>query len=235
MIVFLHGFWGAPADWSGVLAKLPLHLQTRAPDLYEPGPLAPHHSLTEWTAHFLEWLGEEAGGLTEVTLIGYSMGARMALSALAAAPHRFARALLISGRPWLDESEREQREQWEVSWRARFLSDDWSKLEGEWQEQGVFSGSAGLERRRSEVLRERLGQSLVHWSPRHHGFGKESLKVLPSRFEWAFGALDQKYLNVAKSLQELPVQGQIHIIPNAGHRVPVDQPDFIARWITKAR
>ena len=51
--------------------------------------------------------------------------------------------------------------------------------------------------------------------------------------EWAFGALDQKYLKVVKSLQELPVQGQISIIPQAGHRLLVEAADFVSQWIEK--
>jgi hypothetical protein len=51
--------------------------------------------------------------------------------------------------------------------------------------------------------------------------------------EWAFGALDQKYVEFAKTLQALPVQGQITVIPNAGHRLTTDASDFIADWIQR--
>ena len=227
--ILLHGFWGQPADWSDVIRLLPLHARVVAPDLYEPGPLAPHHTLAEWVDHFLEWSAERG---ERPTLVGYSMGARLALSAVARAPERFGRVLLLSANPGVPATDAPERERWELAWRERFLTQPWAELERSWQGQEVFAGDRPVAaRRRGEVLREMLGQSLVHWSPRFHAFSATDLKALPARVDWAFGALDQKYLNTAKSLQELPVQGQINVIQNAGHRIPMDAPRFVADWL----
>lgn len=229
MTILLHGFWGQPKDWNPVITQLPLGERVWAPDLYEPGPLSPDKDLKTWTDNFLAQVRSEAEG--PVQIVGYSMGARLALNAIARSPETFSRALLLSGAPFLPQEAAAERAAWEKDWAARFMKEDWAALEQAWQEQPVFSASATSERRHSHLLREMLGLSLTRWSPRHHGFDEETLKQLPSSVEWAFGALDQKYVNLAKTLQELPVQGQITIIPNAGHRLTADAADFIRAWI----
>ncbi len=231
MTVLLHGFWGSPSSWREVLKILPLHAQVLTPDLYEPGPLAPHHNLAEWVAHFLEWVSEQSS--QPVQLVGYSMGARLALNAVVQDASKFSRVLLLSGRPLMPSTAIKEREEWEMNWRQKFLSQPWAELVSAWEEQPVFGADQPiLYRRQSDQMREMLGQSLLNWSPRHHRIHDADLKALPAWVNWAYGALDQKYLSVAKSLQELPVQGQISIIPKAGHRLPTDAPEFIAQWIT---
>jgi 2-succinyl-6-hydroxy-2,4-cyclohexadiene-1-carboxylate synthase len=229
LTVLIHGFWGGPADWNGVLKELPLGADVWTPDLYEPGPLAPHHTLKDWTAHFIEEARDRAGS-EPIQAVGYSMGGRMLTAALLAEPKIFRRALVLSANPiWADEG----RNEWEMNWRERFLRDPWEELERGWNEMGIFTGSHSLNRRNTPVLREMLGQSLINWSPTKHPYSAEDVKSLPKAVEWAFGALDQKYLRVAKDLAKLPVQGQISIIENAGHRLPLDASRWVAAWLTK--
>lgn len=230
MTVLLHGFWGQPQDWNQVLGKISLGREVLTPDLYEDGPLSPKHDLTTWTKNFLSWLDHHAGR-EKVELVGYSMGARLALTAVIANPERFSRVLLMSGAAFINPEELQARAVWEELWRERFESQPWRELEAAWQEQGVFSGSEAAPRRHSDALRESLALSMTNWSVTKHPFEKEHVRRLGPNVEWAFGALDQKYLEMAKTLQELPVQGQISIIPNAGHRLITDAADFVARWI----
>lgn len=229
MTVLLHGFWGQPKDWNQVIGRLPLGHPVWAPDLYEPGALSPDKPLEKWTEHFLAQIRAEDEG--PVQLVGYSMGARLALNALVKSPQTFSRALLLSGTPFLAAAAHGERQEWERDWSARFLQEDWAALEDAWQDQAVLQTSTRVERRRAHLLREMLGLSLTNWSPRLHPFDEAAIKALPASVDWAFGALDQKYANLAKTLQELPVQGQITVIPNAGHRLPADAADFICNWI----
>ena len=227
MTVLLHGFWGQPKDWNPVLHRLPLGMEVVTPDLYEPGLLAPDTSIEQWTKNFLEGLPAQA-----VQLVGYSMGARLALAAVTRSPERFARVLLLSGAPGLHPGvTAESRLEWERDWAARFLKEDWQTLAREWQDLPVFNGSPAEPRRESPVLREMLALSLLHWSPRLHPFSIEDIKALPGTVEWAFGALDQKYVKLAKTLQDLGVKGQITLIPNAGHRLIAEAASFISDWI----
>jgi 2-succinyl-6-hydroxy-2,4-cyclohexadiene-1-carboxylate synthase len=231
MTVLLHGFWGQPKDWNAVIAGLPLSEVVWAPDLYEAGPLSPDHTLKAWTDSFLQQVRSSGEG--PVQIVGYSMGGRLALNALARAPQMFSRALILSASPFLIDGA-EERASWETQWANRFLLEDWTQLEAAWQDLSVFKGSAqAAERRHSQTLREMLGLSLSNWSPRHHAFGTEDIQQLPATVEWAFGALDQKYVKLAKTLQELPIKGQITVIPNAGHRLTAEAAGFICDWIER--
>ena len=233
MTILLHGFWGQPRDWNKVLSALPLTEAVMAPDLYAPGELSPVHNFKTWTENFWKWVNTVHGD-SPVQLVGYSMGARLAISAAVARPERVGRALFLSGNPILDPAEFAAREKWEGEWLAKFLSLSWEELEATWENQGVFSSaSQHLERRKTPEMRELLGLSQLGWSPRLHPFTAADVRSLPRRMEWAFGALDQKYLNIAKSLQELPVQGQINIVPGAGHRLIVEASEWISAWIAR--
>jgi 2-succinyl-6-hydroxy-2,4-cyclohexadiene-1-carboxylate synthase len=229
--VLLHGFWGQPADWNLILSRLPLTARILAPDLYLNEHLGPNTAFNEWPKRFWEWIDHELGEV-QIDLVGYSMGARLALAALLGQPHRVHRALLISGQPVLMDSAGE-RKAWEELMAERFATEDWSVLERVWQDQAVFAQTQPVERRHSEVLRSRLGLSLRNWSPRLHGFGWSNLQSLPKSVEWAFGALDQKYTQAVKSLQDLPVQGQITVLPEVGHRVIHEAAPWVSQWISK--
>ena len=229
MIVLLHGFWGQPADFQGVIRELPIGQEIWAPDLFAPGPLSPASDLASWTQHFLHALRERTD--RPATLVGYSMGGRLALHALTRRPEFFDRALLVSAAPYYTETKPNGRAEWEAKWANCFLGDDWDLLARNWEGQDVLKDSSSLARRVDENLRVPLSRALDQWSPRRHQFGPGNMKALPATVDWMFGALDQKYLGVAKVLQDLPVRGQIKLVQNAGHRVIVDQPSVISRWI----
>ncbi len=228
--ILLHGFWGQPKDWNDVLGRLPLGFSVLTPDLYEPGLLAPTSTLTEWSEKFWQWVDSEQGD-DPVQLIGYSMGGRLALNALIVQPKRVKRALILSANPLLAKDAYAEREKWETQFSVDFLRKSWSELEIRWQEQSVFAGAKALPRRQSPELREVLGLSLKNWSPRLHPFGVEALRELPASCDWAFGALDQNYQGVAKTLQDVPVQGQITLVPQAGHRLITEAADVVSQWI----
>lgn len=231
MTILIHGFWGQPQDWNPVLAQLPLEHEVLIPDLYGTEALSPRHELKNWVQNFIAWLDHFAGN-APVELVGYSMGARLALNAVIAKPERFSRVLLLSSGVLIPAKAMADREQWERGWQEKFRSQPWRELEQTWQDQAVFGGSPQVsDRRRSDDLREGLALSLENWSIRRHPFEWEHVRRLKPGVEWAFGALDQKYLEVAKTLRELPVQGQINIIPNAGHRL-ISQ-SFVAEWIKR--
>lgn len=229
MTVLLHGFWGEPRDWSDVIARLPLGEEVWAPDLFEDGPLSPEHKLDEWVDSFLQQLRARTD--RPVRLVGYSMGGRLGLNALARRPEAFERALVLSAAPTMDEQTPDDRAVWEREWANRFLVEEWGTLEREWQDQPVLRASAPQARRRSEALRARLSAALANWSPRHHR--AMDARELPATVTWAFGASDQKYARVAKSLQALPVKGQVFVIPDAGHRLVNDAVAFVADWIER--
>ena len=77
-LLCLHGFLGQSSDWNFLRARWNIV----APDLFVPGP-AGESSMTEWAENLLVLLPGR------YVLVGYSLGGRLALHALAAAPGKF--------------------------------------------------------------------------------------------------------------------------------------------------
>ena len=230
--VFVHGFWGSPADWTPTLHRLPLGRGTWCPDLYRDEGLTPEVEPLAWADRFVHRLRAHCGP-APVDLVAYSMGGRLALHALLRVPGLFRRALILSSAPTLDAAAVATRREFDESWARRFTTDPWESLEADWDRQPVLNTSSAVVRRHDDDLRAGLADSLRNWSPRHHAFTAADLRKISPNVDFAFGASDQKYVGVAKQLQELPVGGQISIIPHAGHRLPQDAPDFIARWASE--
>ncbi len=90
-IVLLHGFTGSVGTWSTVAALLPTSLRIIAIDLIGHGKTdAPQHSARytmEEQINDLEEIFEQLG-LNSFTLVGYSMGGRVALSYVCTFPDR---------------------------------------------------------------------------------------------------------------------------------------------------
>lgn len=116
-LVALHGAYGAPTDWDGVWALLPQNRRADARALWLPGheetaqrarPCGPkserseqQETLWEQALHALEG---ELEDLSPIDLVGYSMGARLAL-ALALRPgvtRRLRSLVLVAGTAGID-------------------------------------------------------------------------------------------------------------------------------------
>lgn len=158
-IYALHGFLGRPADWQSVLPEA-VHV-----DLFKP----PIKSFEVWAAEFNSQV--EPGSL----LVGYSLGGRLALHALAQNPALWKGGVIVSANPGLDVEEREARLKHDLSWAKKFLNDPWEKLMAEWNSQPVFAGRPPVfERREEEFDRGVLAMVLEKWS-----LGRQE-KVVPA-------------------------------------------------------
>ena len=89
-IVFIHGFLGSPSDWDFARNGL-FQYDTHALEI----PLAEN-----WSAGLL-LLGEMIEPGTVV--VGYSMGARLALGYALSCPERVKGIVFVSGNPGLDD------------------------------------------------------------------------------------------------------------------------------------
>ena len=106
-IVLLHGFTHTGASWQPVIEALGERYRAIAPDIRG------HGAATELEPVTLEAVIGDVAGLTEgpFTLVGYSMGGRIALHvALALGPDRVERLVLIGASPGVaDDGQRGER------------------------------------------------------------------------------------------------------------------------------
>lgn len=155
-------------------------------------------------------------------LLGYSMGGRRALQLLES--QRFAKAIIVSAGLNAPDAARVARDE---EWARRFEVEEWSSLMRDWNAQPVFGGHV-LGRREEDYDRAELARQLREYSPAV--LPPPRLESIETPVLWIAGERDLKYVEIAqRAVARLP-HAELWICPNAGHRVPWEQPEaFIIR------
>jgi 2-succinyl-6-hydroxy-2,4-cyclohexadiene-1-carboxylate synthase len=168
---------------------------------------------------FLPWPHDGERG--EI-LLGYSMGGRLALRLLE--QQRFEKAIIVSAGLNAPDEDRRKRDD---AWARRFETEPWSTLIGDWNAQPVFGGHA-LDRHERDYDRHELARQLRELSPAV--LPAPSLERIETPVLWIAGERDEKYVAIARTAVERLPHAELWICPDAGHRVPWEQPDvFVAR------
>ena len=168
---------------------------------------------------FLPWPHSPSQG---DVLLGYSMGGRLALQLLERNP--FAKAIIVSAGLNAPDDDRRVRDE---EWARRFETEEWMSLMRAWNAQPVFGGHA-FERREGDYERGELARQLREWSPAV--LPRPRLEAIETPILWIAGERDAKYVEIGRrAVKRLP-HAELWICPDAGHRVPWEQPDaFISR------
>ena len=152
-------------------------------------------------------------------LFGYSMGGRLALDLLQRRP--FEKAIIVSAGLNAPDPERRARDE---EWARRFESEEWSSLMRAWSAQPVFGGHV-VERAEKDFDRAKLAQQLRENSPAM--LPPPQLERIETPILWVAGERDTKYVDIARrAVARLP-HAELWICPNAGHRVPWEQPEAL--------
>lgn len=200
----LHGFLGRGADWDFLRQA---GFDIRAPSFFAGDSL------------------EAVQPAAEDVLLGYSMGARLALHLMQG--HRVSKAVLISAGMASPEPGRQELDE---TWARRFESEAWDSVVGAWNAQAVFGGRKNpLLRNEADFDRSALARAMRDWSP---GVLHMNLKDIAIPTLWVAGELDAKYREAATRAAERLSSAELWICPDAGHRVPWEQP---ARFIARIR
>lgn len=225
--VLVHGFLGAPTMWTRVVAGLRGAAETRA--------VLPGHGADPWTpdgdfasvcAAFSARLGLRAGDV----LVGYSMGARVALAMALGAPG--VRAVLIGCDFGIrDAGARAERARWEDAQAAAIEREGMEAFVRGWEALPVFETQRALpEAARRARREERLGHTArgAAWAMRTLGTGRmpsygDALAALAGRCLLVTGARDEKFTALAAQ------RGLPHVrIEGVGHDVALEAPEALA-------
>lgn len=218
MIHFLHGNVGMAEDWQ--FLENTFASETRAVDLWR---------FLEEKDVTLEKAGERlvAESAPGDFLIGYSMGGRIALHALLAAPNHWAGALIISAHPGLKTAERAERISQDAAWAKRARNHDWPDFLKQWNEQNVLDSRADLawgNRLFLESRREAVARSFEQWSLGRQEDLREPLSKLARPVLWMNGENDAKFSALGREMAALSPTITHQVVANAGHRVPWENP-----------
>jgi len=244
-LLLLHGFTSSGATWAPHLPALTPHVTAVAVDLIGHGasdaPVEPLHYRMDAQVRDLWGLADALGyAETSIGILGYSMGARVALQMAAAAPARVSRLILEGGTPGLAAA---------AERRARRAADERLAFDIElrgvepfvdsWEAQPLFATQQPLPAEVREALRrERLRNTPVGLanSVRCNSVGAQQslwdrLATIAMPTLLIAGALDWKFADIATAMAARTPAAQLAIVPDAGHVVHLEQPQEFDRLV----
>ncbi|HLY48755.1 MAG TPA: 2-succinyl-6-hydroxy-2,4-cyclohexadiene-1-carboxylate synthase [Solirubrobacteraceae bacterium] len=233
-VLFLHGFTHTGSSWEPVVAALGERYRAITPDLRGHGTASELEPVTlEAVLGDLDILL----GSDEITLVGYSMGGRIALHAALAWPDRVRRLILIGASPGLaDPAEREQRRLDDERLADEIEAGSIEDFARTWAESPVLAGlrPEAAQRAHADRLRNRppgLARAL-------RGLGTGALPSLWDRLGelrmpvvLVVGERDLKFRQIAQLMaHSLPDPG-LSVVMGAGHAAHLEGPDVVAELV----
>ncbi|HWD86046.1 MAG TPA: 2-succinyl-6-hydroxy-2,4-cyclohexadiene-1-carboxylate synthase [Solirubrobacteraceae bacterium] len=229
-LVLLHGFTNTGASWQPVIRALGERYRAIAPDIRG------HGSATDTRPVTLDAVIADVAGLTGdgFTLVGYSMGGRIALNAALALPSRVERLVLIGASPGLhDPGERNTRRDADERLAGQIEQSDIESFARGWAQTPILAGlPAELAQ---EVHQDRLKNTPHGLAAALRGLGTGTL---PSRWDelhnlampvtLIVGERDVKYRSIADQMAARIPEPEVRTIPGAGHAAHIERPAVVS-------
>jgi len=241
-LLLLHGFLGGAEGWDpALLTPLGAERPLLALDLPGHGPV--HTTEEPVPGNFPVGLPsllaqiDRALPASPFDLLGYSMGARLALHVALARPQQVRRLILESGSPGIENpKEREARIRLDEE-RAQMLErEGLLPFLDHWDAQPLFSSRARLSTRAAERLRatrlenspHSLAQALRALSPGRLPPLWTALPSLTHPTLLLAGELDARFVRTQRAMQALLPNAELRVVAGVGHTVHLEAPE---EWI----
>lgn len=232
----LHGAVGMAADWREFSKyAATTGISTRAVDLWRfldccPMPLPEFATALNADANGQVFRGNGRA------LLGYSMGGRLALHALLAAPHPWQAAVIVSAHPGLESSQDQAaRRSADATWATRALTGNWQEFLTAWDAQPLLANTSIREPGVSSAMLQRrreIARSFVDWSLGAQQPLWDRLPTLDLPVLWIVGENDRKFRDLAERAVASMPRARLKVAPTAGHRVPWEAPAWFAAEVT---
>ncbi|MCZ2260707.1 2-succinyl-6-hydroxy-2,4-cyclohexadiene-1-carboxylate synthase [Sporosarcina sp. G11-34] len=243
VIVFLHGFTGSTATWLGLVDMLEGEYKTVTVDLTGHGkttvPNEPsRYSMAEQITD-LEALFDKLQ-LTSFTLVGYSMGGRIALAYTYRYPTRVTSLILESSSPGIkDESERLERQIADNKLSDRIRREGIPLFVEFWENIALFNSQKRLSAEvQSAVREERLSQNVTGLANSLIGIGTgtqpsywDKLQTINIPILLITGEIDTKFVNIAQEMMKYLPLAKHRTIKDTGHAIHVEKPTLFATMV----
>ena len=237
-LVFLHGFTGSSHTWEEVIKALPTSFEILTVDLIGHGesskPSSVEHYFVSQQIKDLHSLFQQLG-FHNFTLIGYSMGGRLALAYSLAYPVE--RLILESSSPGIkEEEERDKRKVADELLAERIIREGIVSFIDYWQDIPLFQSQKRLSIEKQQQIREeRLAGDPIGLANSLKGF---STGVQPSHWEklnnltiptyLLAGELDEKFCRIGVEMEKLLPNSTYKEVLDAGHAIHVENPELFA-------
>lgn len=241
MITWLHGLFGAPTDFAATALRLDGHVRQASMPLPGHAGSPPLDALDEpgfeeVTDSLVTALDQV--GVQQTALIGYSMGARLAMHAALAHPDRITRLVLIGGHPGLDAPQaRTGRLLLDEKRAAHLRTNGLRPFLETWYQQPLFAEFRALEdyeaifEARCQGDEVAIATTLERLSPGYQEPLREAMIACTIPTLWIAGALDTRYVECLRPMAEAQVSGRFVAIADSGHAVPSEAPAALAHEI----
>ncbi|WLR50322.1 2-succinyl-6-hydroxy-2,4-cyclohexadiene-1-carboxylate synthase [Bacillus tianshenii] len=245
-LVLLHGFTGSTADWFPFVEEFSKASQVVLIDLIGHGKTEkPHDEARYQMEEVVEDLKEifDQLGLEKVTLLGYSMGGRTALSFASIYPERVHKLILESSSPGLQtEEEREERRERDRMLANKIEQEGMEWFVGKWGNIPLFASQKRLPDAVKEMqTKQRLKnvpRGLAN-SLRGMGTGEQpswwnELNTFNFPVFLLTGEEDEKFFTIAKKMKKLIPNAFHQVIDHAGHTIHLEEPKIFAKIVVDA-
>ena len=230
-LVLLHGFTQTRQSWRRTANELQGRYRVITPDLPGHGQSVHRTASFDATTAYIRALAPR----TPFTLVGYSMGGRIALNA--AFDLHIDRLILVGASPGIaDEKERKQRRDADEALAARIEAIGIEAFATEWGSQPLFAGQP--ERTRNAAYADRLRNTPRGLAQALRGLGTGVMEPLWDRLPeltipvtLITGARDEKFRALAEAMKERLPNATHVTIPNAGHAAQLEDPHAVAQAI----
>ncbi len=236
-IVLLHGFTGSKSNWEFLTSKFATEHTIIAPDILGHGnsdsPDDPSRYRMEFVANDIVKLIRSMTS-AKVTLVGYSMGGRLALYIALNYPELLHTLVLESASPGLREGvKRAERRERDNALAEKIEHDGIPNFVDFWQDIPLFDSQKNLTHNLRQRLREqRLRNNTVGLANSLRGMGTgvqpalwDQLSRLMIPTLLITGAYDNKFVRIAREMVNHMPNAKHVTIPEAGHTVHLEAPD----------
>ncbi|MBZ5751599.1 2-succinyl-6-hydroxy-2,4-cyclohexadiene-1-carboxylate synthase [Metabacillus rhizolycopersici] len=243
-LILLHGFTGSSLNWKHLLKEFS-NYQLVLIDLIGHGgtdcPEDPSRYKMEEVVEDLVCIFDELK-IEKANVLGYSMGGRLALSFACIYPDRINKLIVESSSPGLQRAdEREKRRQADEKLADEIISGGMERFVDKWESIPLFATQARLPFQQRNVIRQlRLQNSSLGLANSLIGMGTGAQPawwdVLPNLNVPVLllcGELDQKFCDIAKSMDQLLSKSVVNEINGTGHAIHVEQPRIFGKIVNE--
>lgn len=233
---FLHGFLRTPSDAQLILTD-DLYDELWAPHLWDYPFPNPSPGFEDWVENFYQTYSDLhtlGSSLKQRILVGYSMGGRLALQVFKKNPGFWNQLILISANTGFEDvwrptenfslfPERQTRIEADHEWAKKFLHLDKEMLLEQWNQREIFNTQISQDHLPLPP-RDKLAKALTHWSLAYQENMRSLILEHSKKIISFVGENDFKYRKLWEPLQKKSQDLTLKIIPQASHRIFVDNP-----------
>jgi 2-succinyl-6-hydroxy-2,4-cyclohexadiene-1-carboxylate synthase len=235
-VLFLHGFTGDSTTWEELTSKLRPNFKCISVDIIGHGksdaPIDPERYAIEKVAEDLECILHELD-VHSVSILGYSMGGRLALTFTILFPDYIDKLILESSTPGLrTETERIERREKDKVLSEMIVNEGLHSFVEYWESIPLFSSQKRLPLSVQKSIRgQRLKQKPEGLSASLAGMGTgeqpswwEEFKQLDISIHVLVGEEDTKFVSIANEMKKVNDKVKISTFPHVGHAIHVEEP-----------